>query len=162
MFRYNQVFFFIGTVVFCFSSLRIEAEQSGTVVPPGYVVVPVAPQKPVEPSVFDSPKNTTPKTLRSAVSGADRYVGEEPDYNTEQRAEWLEICAPKKNDPDIKAYGVCYENEKKKSAASLRQNLEGGRRQAPLLNSADSSLSNLPSLDEKPQSPAFEERYKKD
>ncbi len=80
------------------------------------------------PSVFnfDSPKRTDPGpkgTKGIPRETGERYWGEEPDYNTRQRDQWLEICAPKKN-VNFDAYRECYQNEKKKSNAALRESFE--------------------------------------
>ena len=109
--------------------------------------VPVNPAAKAEPSVFDSPKNDAPKTSRSALTGADRFVGEEPDYNTEQRAEWLKTCEPLKSS-DLKAYRECFENEKRKTTAQVRKSFDDSqRRQGPTRGTSSA----LPLMEDRPE-----------
>lgn len=55
----------------------------------------------------------------SPGGGGGRYVGEEPDYNTAQRAEWLAVCEPQK-EVSMTAYRECYNGEKRKSQDRIR------------------------------------------
>lgn len=77
-----------------------------------------------------------PKTRKSA-SGTERTIAEEPDYNTEQRDQWIQTCSPmgKKSQ---RAYKECYEGEKRKSRESGKRRInEIERRQEQPLRNTD-------------------------
>ena len=109
---------------------------------------------PPPPSVFDAPKpeSIPPRTSKSTVSGSERFVGEEPDYNTEQRAQWLATCARFK-EADLQAYRDCYAKEKRKSRERLQRGVadrERGQR-GSYRNSGESSVPGEPQ-----KNPAFD------
>jgi hypothetical protein len=141
-------------LVFC--TVPAAAETSPPTAPAGAVGNPSqgAPQKPPEPSVFDLQSKPGPITTKSAATGTERFVGSEPEYNTEQRAKWLETCEPRKA-VDYNAYRECYQNEKKKSAAAVRESIESTERRlngSTYRNSAPRE--NTP--DAQPRNPAFD------
>jgi hypothetical protein len=114
-------------VLVLFSVGVVVCGETGVTPPSGvYIGAPPLPTPP--PSVFDlESKNPPPATSKGSIEGAERYYGDSPNYNTEQRAKWLEICEPKKS-VDFEAYRECYQNEKKKSAEALREKLEATER----------------------------------
>lgn len=66
--------------------------------------------------VFDFPSDRPqPETKVSPVTGEKRYLGDEPDYNSEQRQSWIDKCSGKENFRD------CFQNEKKASQDQQRQ-----------------------------------------
>ncbi len=69
-----------------------------------------------------SDDNQGRETTKSPVSGTERYLGAEPDYNQAQREEWLTTCAPLR-DQDAKAYRDCFNREKAKSLQDVRSRL---------------------------------------
>ena len=112
-----------GAALFLVAPCRVARAEAA---PPagGTAIVVTTPQKAPEPSVFDlESKNPAPKASKGSSQGVERFYGEEPDYNTEQRARWLQICEPKKA-VDFNAYRECYENEKQKTLRGLKLNRE--------------------------------------
>ena len=97
------------------------AAQQGGPVPGGLGV------KVWDDRVFD----LTPKeAAQPQISKEGRVIAEEPDYNTEQRQQWLDACAPMR-DKDAQAYRDCYANQKAGSAKKRRQDFDNvERRQA--------------------------------
>ena len=107
-----------------------------------------APQQPASRGVqvfSDDVFDLTPKTAPAKTKGADgRYYDGEPEYNTAQRAQWLETCAPQK-DVDSQAYRDCYDAEKRKSLDGVRRQKDDiERRQSNPLRRGSS----VPLLDE--------------
>lgn len=142
-----------GLALLCAAVSLAEAPPGGAPQPIQIVVPGAAPQAPKEPSVFDPPKkDSAPRTTKSAVSGTDRFFGDDPDYNTEQRQQWLDTCAPKK-ETDFAAYRECYQNEKRKSKAEIQRRFDQTeRRQQGILRNTGS----VPSLGDSPGgSPSF-------
>lgn len=88
-------------------------------------------------SVFNLEPKNPPPTTRKSASGAERYVGEEADYNSGQRREWLDACEPMKN-VDLRAYRECFNNERRRANDRLRQN------QAEVENRTSVPLRNVP------------------
>lgn len=62
-------------------------------------------------------KSEAPPVPAGGRSG--RSVGEEPDYNTAQRAEWLATCEPQKQ-VSMEAYRACYNEEKRRTQDRIR------------------------------------------
>ncbi len=69
--------------------------------------------------VFELGQKDPPPTTRKGASGQERYLGSEPDYNSGQRAEWLQTCESLRN--DLRAYRDCFAKQKLKSGESLQQ-----------------------------------------
>ncbi len=82
--------------------------------------------------VFELSRDTQPAgTTKSPVTGQQRYLGEEPDYNYVQRDQWLQTCAPLR-DQDSKEYRDCFNREKGKTMSDVLTRLnEGVRTVAP-------------------------------
>lgn len=57
------------------------------------------------------------------VSAGGRYMGDAPDYNTEQQAAWKRACARFRN-TDARQYRDCYLQEKAKNQEQVRQSFE--------------------------------------
>ena len=85
----------------------------------------------------------------SAPAPKKRWVGDEPDYNSAQREEWLEICAPKK-EVDYAAYRECYFREKKRSRDGIKRQQSGVERQMQRGMGADPMRGGAPA----PRAPA--------
>lgn len=122
-------FFLSGGLLYAESGGNV----SGNPVPSGATLKPVNPNtvQTLDGNFFDA-KGVGKES--SANSGA-RYYGEEPNYNTEQRDAWLAKCAQFKG-KDQEAYRKCYEEEKRKSLAGLRENQDAieKRQMEPLRN----------------------------
>lgn len=56
-----------------------------------------------------------------------REYAADPDYNSEQREQWLEKCAPYK-DKDTKLFKECFQREKDKMRLDLRQKFDAVER----------------------------------
>ena len=73
--------------------------------------------------VFDVQKPPSgPKTSKGVMSGTERYLAEEPEYNSKQREEWLDTCSKYKE--NSKAYRDCYGAERKRSAGKVKESVE--------------------------------------
>lgn len=114
---------------------------------------PYAGQKIFSDGVFDSVGKDSkgPTTSKSAYSGSERVMGDEPDYNSRQRKQWVDTCTPSLKSGDMSAYRTCFENERKKSSDEIARNREEieRRQNTPLRNSQA-----LPGVDDA-RGPAF-------
>lgn len=61
---------------------------------------------------------SAPTTSKSGTTGTERYLAEEPDYNTGQRNEWLQKCSGEANS---KAFSECFTREKERGRQQLRE-----------------------------------------
>jgi len=79
----------------------------------------------LDPNFFDAPidKKNTPTIL----SPKGREFDSDPDYNSEQREEWLRKCAPYK-DQDSKLFRECFLREKDKMHLELREKFDAVER----------------------------------
>lgn len=98
------------------------------------IATPGTPQQPQQQQpqnrgvkVFDdgvfvlSSDKKEPTTTKSQT-GAERPLASEPDYNTEQREQWLETCAPQQ-EANPKGYRDCYKREKKKTTDANKRRM---------------------------------------
>lgn len=101
------------------------ALNKGTVVgsPPGSTG-PMSPGyiKPFDEGFFES-KPIDIKSAPPGFSPRGREYGADPDYNTEQREEWLRKCGPYK-DQDAKLFRQCFQREKDKMRLELREKFD--------------------------------------
>ena len=110
-------------------------------------------QAPAGPSVFDLQKPSGPKTTKSSTSGTERFYGDDPDYNTAQREQWIQSCEAEKN-KSMEDFRRCYQERKKGSNADLRRRFDrvernlgqplGAPDRAPRLPSGDVGGGGLP------------------
>jgi hypothetical protein len=90
----------------------------GPLKPSGYIQA-------LDPNFFNAPsdsKNTPP-----GLSPKGREFDADPDYNSEQREEWLRKCAPYK-DQDSKLFRECFFREKDKMRLELREKFDSVER----------------------------------
>lgn len=90
----------------------------GPLMPNGYIQA-------LDPNFFNSPsdnKNTPPG---NSIKG--REFDADPDYNSEQREEWIRKCSPYK-DQDSKLFRQCFFREKDKSRLELREKFDAVER----------------------------------
>ena len=103
--------------------------------------------------VFDlKPSETKPTTRKSSVTGSERFLADEPDYNSEQREQWIESCQPQR-DKNLQAFRDCFNGQKRKAKQDLRNKFD------KVESEQDIPLEKrLPSSDKSPSSaPAFRE-----
>lgn len=90
--------------------------------------------------VFD----LTPKdAAQPQTSKEGRVIAEEPDYNTEQRQQWLDACEPIKG-KDGEAYRECYANQKASSKKKQRQDFDSVARRQKDIPLVDQQRGNSP------------------
>lgn len=63
------------------------------------------------------------KPIAPPKPGDSRYSAGDPDYNTDQREQWLKACEKYRN-KDLETYRKCFQDEKSKSKEALRQSFE--------------------------------------
>lgn len=71
-----------------------------------------------------------PSTSKSTTSGAERYLADDPDYNTGQRNEWINNCSSTK---DQKAFKECFEKQRSEGRQRIKENMNrsGGDVRSP-------------------------------
>jgi hypothetical protein len=87
-----------------------------------------------------------PTTTKSSVSGSERYLDAEPDYNTEQRSRWIKECGGGK-EQDPKAYGECYREKKERELGAVRRKNNGESNYEPPVSNASKNGTTAPPLD---------------
>lgn len=117
---------------------------------------PIPPQTPLQnPNVLPSfdagffssgagTGNSPTAAQPGAATAGGRYLAEDADYNTAQRAGWVQTCGALK-DSDTRAYRDCFQRERTKSQKALKENFdEVERRQAsPFRNTAPNPAESL-------------------
>jgi hypothetical protein len=91
------------------------------------ITIQAAPPTPVPPSVFDLQSRFPPPTSSKSLDGVERNIGEEPDYNTAQRKQWMDKCGPKR-EVSMQDFRDCYEAEKRKTQAEVRKSFDARER----------------------------------
>lgn len=79
----------------------------------------------LDPGFFNPPVDN--KNAPSVLSPKGREFDADPDYNSEQREEWLRKCAPYK-DQDSKLFRECFYREKGKMRLELREKFDSVER----------------------------------
>ncbi|MFM8268733.1 MAG: hypothetical protein ACKN9V_00975 [Pseudomonadota bacterium] len=79
----------------------------------------------IDPNFFNPPSDN--KNTPSVLSPKGREFDADPDYNSEQRDEWLRKCAPYK-DQDSKLYRECFYREKGRMRLELREKFDAVER----------------------------------
>lgn len=90
----------------------------GPLKPKGYIEA-------LDPNFFNTPIDN--KNTPTGLSPKGRDFDADPDYNSEQREEWLRKCAPYK-DQDSKLFRECFYREKDKMRLELREKFDSVER----------------------------------
>ncbi|NBX75987.1 MAG: hypothetical protein EBQ92_05490 [Proteobacteria bacterium] len=90
----------------------------GPLKPSGYIQA-------LDPNFFNPPSDN--KNTPAGLSPKGREFDADPDYNSEQREEWLRKCAPYK-DQDSKLFRQCFYREKEKMRLELREKFDSVER----------------------------------
>lgn len=105
--------------------------------PPGKVIVAPLPSaqpgnfnpgtlKSFDEGFFDAKKaDTAPPPPGTSEKG--REYAPDPDYNSQQREQWIQKCAPYK-DKDAKLFRECYQKEREKMRLELREKFDAVER----------------------------------
>ena len=107
--------FFLGTL-----NLYGESPQGqgpGTTPPPSQIQR----VKVFDDRVFDlSTDKTAPTTIKSGTTGTERYLADEPDFNTGQRNEAISKCSGTTSSQE---YRDCYQSQMQKFKDRVRENV---------------------------------------
>ena len=87
--------------------------------------------------VFDIQKAPSPgsKSSKGSIRGTERYYADEADFNSEQRQQWIESCAPSEDK------SKCFQDKRKANTENIKRQVSdvNARNSDPMRN-----MQNLP------------------